>query len=71
MSRAKKIRVFKPVSDFCGKTNIRTEVQRWVWVEGGGVICEHKNGQIWKSEYTLKELINGTEATETKHFLRS
>ena len=61
---ATQIRIFRPKSDFCGKTTIRTIVHRWIWVKGGGVIVESKTGGFTKSDYTLKELIKGDEAVE-------
>ena len=64
---ATKIRVFKPASKYCGKTTIETVVQRWIWISGSGVICEHKAGYICKSDYCLKELIEGNEAIEIKN----
>ena len=61
---AKQIRIFRPKSNFCGKTTISTIVHRWIWVSGGGVIVEKKTGGWVKSKYSLKELINGDEAVE-------
>jgi len=59
------MRTFKPVSKWCGRTNVRTCVDRWEYTEGRRLYVVHLDGSRYRCEYPgLRALRSGENIVE-------
>lgn len=59
------MRIFKPATEFVGRTNIKTYVDRWELTDGGRLYVVLKNGERFRSDYRgVGELREGENIVE-------
>jgi len=60
-------RVFRPASEFVGRTSIKTSVDRWELTAGGRLWVVFRDGLRFRSDYSgLRELFAGERVVEVR-----